>query len=121
MIMKIDIQTQNFSLTPAIKKHINRHCGTMIHHFSNRIINVHVHLSDINGIKKRGQDKRCLVHIELHKLPTIIIENTENDLYDAINKASHRAQRAVRKALERKQTRSRHIHMPALQAVPSNH
>ncbi len=117
--MKIDIQAQNFSLTPAIKKHINRHCGTMIHHFSNRIINVHVHLSDINGIKG-GKDKRCLVHIELHKLPTIIIENTENDLYDAINKASHRAQRAVRKALERKQTRSRHIHMPALHAIPSN-
>ncbi|HHL18252.1 MAG TPA: ribosome-associated translation inhibitor RaiA [Thiothrix sp.] len=111
--MKIDIQTQNFSLTPAIKKHINQHCGTMIHHFSNHIINVHIHLSDING-SKRGKDKRCLVHIELHRLPTIIIENTEHDLYNAINKASHRAQRAVRKALERKQTRERHSYTPAV-------
>ncbi len=114
--MKIDIQTQNFSLTPAIKKHIKQHCGTMIHHFSNHIINVHVHLSATNA-SKRGRDIRCLVHIELHRLPTIIIENTENDLYDVINKASHRAQRAVRKALERKQTRARHILMPALHAI----
>ena len=110
--MKIDIQTQNFSLTPAIKKHINQHCGTIIHYFHNNIINIHIHLSDTNA-GKGGKDKRCLIHIELHKLPTIIIEDTENNLYDAINKASHRAQRAVRKSLERKSTRARHINKPA--------
>jgi ribosomal subunit interface protein len=113
--MKIDIQTQNFSLTLAIEKHIRRHCGTMIHHFSNRIINVHIHLSNITN--KGEKNKRCLIHIELHSLPTIIIENTEINLYDAINKSSHRAQRTVRKALERKQTRARHIHKPALQMM----
>lgn len=110
--MKVDIQTQNFSLTPAIEQHIKRHCGAMIHHFSSSIINVHIHLSTTNG-NKSGKDKRCLVHITLHKLPTIIIEQTENDLYDSINKASHRAQRALRKALERKKTLTRHPHTPA--------
>ena len=106
--MKIDIQTQSFSLTDAIQEHVEQRLEAMIHHFGERILKIHAHLSDVNG-SKGGEDKRCLIHIELQKLPTVIIEDTEANLYSAIDNASHRAERAVRKTLERKQTLSRHV------------
>ncbi len=102
----IDIQAQNFTLTDAIKSHIEHKLEAMIHHFGDRIINVHVHLSDVNG-PKGGDDKHCLVHVELQKLPTVITEDSEENLYAAIDNCCHRAERAVRKTLERKQTLAR--------------
>ena len=106
--MKIDIQTQSFSLTDAIREHVEQRLEAMIHHFGERILNIHVHLSDVNGTKG-GEDKHCLLHIELQKLPTVIIEDTKENLYNAIDNTIHRAERAVRKTLERKQTLSRHV------------
>jgi len=102
----IDIQAQNFSLTDAIKTHTEQKLETMIHHYGDRIINVHVHLSDVNG-PKGGEDKHCLIHVELHKLSTVVIEDSEKNLYAAIDNCCHRAERSVRKALEKKQTLSR--------------
>ncbi len=102
----IDVQAQNFSLTDAIKSYTEQKLEAMIHHYGDRIINVHVHLSDENG-PKGGNDKHCLIHVELHKLPTVIIEDSEENLYSAIDNCCHRAERTVRKTLERKQTLSR--------------
>ena len=102
----IDIQAQNFSLTDAIKSHIEQKLEPMHSHFGDRIINTHVHLSDENG-PKGGPDKHCLIRVELQKLPTVVIEGTEENLYASIDNCCHRAERAVRKTLERKQTLAR--------------
>lgn len=102
----IDIQVQNFSLTEAMESHIKNKLEPMHHHFGDRILNTHVHLSDVNG-PKGGENKHCLIHVELQKLPTVVIEDTEESLYTAIDNCSHRAERAVRKTLERQQTLAR--------------
>jgi ribosomal subunit interface protein len=102
----IDIQAQNFSLTDAIKSHIEHKLEPIIHHYGDRIINIHVHLSDENG-PKGGNDKHCLIHVELQKLPTVVTEDFEENLYTAIDSCCHRAERAVRKSIERKQTLAR--------------
>ena len=102
----IDIQSQNFSVTEAIKTHTEEKLEPMIHHYGDRIINVHVHLSDENG-PKGGETKHCLIHVELQKMPTVVIEDSEENLYAAIDNCCHRAERAVRKAMEKRQTLSR--------------
>jgi len=102
----IDIQAQNFSLTEGIKTHIEEKLEPINQHFGEHISNIHVHISDDNG-PKGGDDKRCLLHIELLKLPTVIIEDNEEDLYTAIDNCCHRAERAVRKAIEKKLSRER--------------
>lgn len=102
----IDIQVQNFSLTEAIETHIKQKLESMHHHFGDRISSTHLHLSDVNG-PKGGVNKKCLIHVELQKLPTVIVEDTQENLYAAIDNSCSSAERAVRKALERQQTLAR--------------
>ncbi len=102
----IDIQVQNFSLTEAMESHIKTKLEPMHHHFGDRILSTHVHLSDVNG-PKGGENKKCLIHVELQKLPTVVVEDTEENLYTAIDNSCHGAERAVRKSLERQQTLAR--------------
>lgn len=102
----IDIQVQNFSLTEAMETHIKQKLEPMHHHFGDRILSTHVHLSDVNG-PKGGENKKCLIHVELQKLATVIVDDTEENLYTAIDSCCHSAERAVRKSLERQQTLAR--------------
>ncbi|WP_299879676.1 ribosome-associated translation inhibitor RaiA [uncultured Cocleimonas sp.] len=102
----IDIQSQNFSVTEAMRTHTEEKLEPMIHNYGDRIINVHVHLSDENG-PKGGEAQHCLIHVELQKMPTVVVEDSEENLYAAIDNCCHRAERAVRKAMEKRQTLSR--------------
>lgn len=104
----IEIQARNFTLTEAIESHTQEKLETMIHHYGDRILKVIVHMSDDNG-PKGGEDKHCHIHVEMKKLPTVVIEDSEDNLYTAIDKATHRAERAVRKSLEKVQTKARHV------------
>ena len=102
----IDIQVQNFSLTEAMETHIKLKLEPMQSNYGDRILSTHVHLSDVNG-PKGGENKKCLIHVELQKLPTVVVEDTEENLYTSIDNCCHSAERAVRKSLERQQTLAR--------------
>lgn len=102
----IDIQVQDFSLTEAMKAHIKQKLEPMHSNFGDRILSTHVHLSDVNG-PKGGENKKCLIHVELQKLPTVVVEDTQGSLYTSIDNSCHSAMRAVRKSLERQQTLAR--------------
>ena len=104
----IDVQARNFSLTEAISNHTHQKLESMLHHFGDKILKVIVHLSDDNG-PKGGVDKHCHIHVEMKKLPTVVIEDSEENLYTAIDNATHRAERAVRKTVEKVQTKARHV------------
>ncbi len=104
----IDVQARNFSLTDAIDTHTRQKLEHMLHNFGDRILKIIVHLSDDNG-PKGGEDKHCHIHVEMKKLQTVVIEDSEENLYTAIDNATHRAERAVRKAIEKVQTKARHV------------
>jgi len=109
----IDIQARNFTLTEAIENHIREKLEPMIQHFGDRILFVEVHLSDDNG-PKGGIDKHCHIHVGMKKLPTVVIEDSEENMYAAIDIAAHRAERAVRKTIEKVQTKARHVDKAAI-------
>ncbi|MFC1689756.1 HPF/RaiA family ribosome-associated protein, partial [Pseudomonadota bacterium] len=60
-----------------------------------------VRLSDING-PRGGVDKCCRLQVVLEGLPPVVIEDTETDMYVAIDRAANRAGRTVRKRLTRR-------------------
>jgi ribosome-associated translation inhibitor RaiA len=69
-------------------------------------------LSDING-PRGGVDKHCHLQVVLKGLPDVVIEDTEADMYVAINRAVDRAGRTVVRKINRqhtllKQGRSQH-------------
>jgi len=101
--MQIKIQARNFSLTRAMRMYIERRLGFALSTCYRQVNRILVRLSDING-PRGGNDKRC--HLEVI-LPgqAVVVEDTEADLYVAINRASSRAGRTVMRQLRRR----RHI------------
>ena len=115
--MQIEIQARNFSLTRAMRAHIERRLAFTLSTCYRHVRHILVRLSDING-PRGGNDKRC--HLEVI-LPgqAVVVEDTEADLYVAINRASSRAGRTVMRQLRRR----RHINRsrtPADRALSEN-
>jgi ribosomal subunit interface protein len=102
IVMQTHIQSRGFNLTEALREYTLRRLRYAVSFASDRIRRVTVQLSDING-PRGGADKRCQLVVTMEKLPSVIIEDTENDLYAAIDRATERAARSVARNLERKQ------------------
>lgn len=107
--MQISIQAQNFSLTKALRGHVERRVAAALNTRGGHIQQVMVRLFDING-PRGGEDKCCRIKIELPKLPDVVIENISANLYCAIDRAAYRAGRTVRKRLARMRDKCRINH-----------
>ena len=109
--MQIDIQARQFSLTDALRSHAERRLRFALTCCDDHIHRVAMRLSDING-PRGGADKRCHLQVVLAGLPDVVIEDTEADLYVAIDRATDRAGRTVgrRLARQRDTTRSSGLH-----------
>lgn len=98
--MQMDIQSQGFSLTQGIRDYVMKRLAYTLAHGDAAITRIIVRLSDING-PRGGDDKRCLVEIRLKAASTVVIEDTEGDLYVAIDRAAERAGRTLGRRLAR--------------------
>ena len=98
--MRIDIQTSGFILTDGLRGHAERRLQFALSWANHDVRKVAVRLSDING-PRGGNDKRCQIQIRLAGGQDVVIEDTEADLYVAIDRAADRADRAVARRLER--------------------
>jgi putative sigma-54 modulation protein len=104
--MQIDIQARDFSLTKALRNHVERRLGFALSTRYDRIKRILVRLSDING-PRGGNDKRCQLHVVMTGQADVIIEDTQANLYAAINRAADRASRAVTRKLVRLRNNNR--------------
>lgn len=103
--MQIEIQARNFSLTQALRNHVERRLdfALSIHH--EHIQRIAVRLSDING-PRGGNDKCCQIQVVLPQLTDVIVEDTESNLYTAIDRAADRASRTVARRLARQRDKT---------------
>jgi ribosomal subunit interface protein len=101
--MQINIQARNFTLTDALRNHIQRRLRFALIQHDDHIQRVEVRVSDING-PRGGEDKRCHIQVTLEQLPDMVIEDTASDLYVAINRAASRASRTLSRRLSRQRT-----------------
>ncbi len=98
--MRIEIHTRDFSLTEALRAHVERRFQFAMNRFRDQVLCVSVRLSDING-PRGGVDKHCQVQLLLRGLPEIVIKDTEADLYVAVDRAAGRAGRTLGRNLQR--------------------
>jgi ribosome hibernation promoting factor len=98
--MRIDIKASRFELTDGLREHTERRLQFALGWASLNVRKVVVRLSDING-PRGGSDKRCRIQISIARAQDVVIEDTECDLYVAIDRAADRAGRAVERRLER--------------------
>ena len=92
--MKVDVHAQGFPLTTALTEHTERRLRFALKHAAERVQHVTVRLADING-PRGGVDKKCSVHIVMRGIPDIVTEDSESDMYIAINRAIDRGGRTV--------------------------
>ncbi len=105
--MQIDIQSRGFTLTDALLSYSQRRILFALTYCSGHINRVVIRLSDING-PRGGADKRCHVQIMLAGIPDVVVEDTEVDLYAAIDSAVDRARRTVVRKVDRQLTLLKH-------------
>jgi putative sigma-54 modulation protein len=98
--MRIDIQARGFELTAGLRDHTVRRLHFAFSWASGGVRRIIVRLSDING-PRGGNDKRCRIQIPLAGGQDVVIEDTEADLYVAIDCAANRAERTVARRLQR--------------------
>ena len=115
--MHIAIQARGFPLTEALKSHVVKRLGYTFSRASDRVRRVHVRLSDLNG-PRGGVDKRCHVEVRLDRLPVVVVEDVQSDMYTAINRAASRAARTVMRHLTLQNSRRRY--RSSSQAQPRN-
>ncbi len=113
--MRINIQALGFDLTDALREHTQRRLRFALSWASQDVRKLTVRLSDVNG-PRGGSDKRCRIRIPLPGTRGLVIEDTEADLYIAIDRAAERAERAVARRLERLRER-RHDGLDAATAA----
>lgn len=105
--MRIEIQASGFKLTDGLREHTERRLRFALSWAVHDVRKVVVRLSDING-PRGGNDKRCYIQVPLPHKPDVVIEDTESDLYVAIDRAVERAERSVARRLDR-QREHQHI------------
>jgi ribosomal subunit interface protein len=98
--MQLDIQTNGFSLTEGLKSYTTRRMQFALSRNDSQITRASVWLAAING-PRGGIDKRCQIALKLVGNHSIVIEDTETDLYIAIDRASERCMRSLARSLER--------------------
>lgn len=98
--MLIDIRTTGFELTPGLREHTERRLAFALDRARYDVRKIAVRLSDING-PRGGLDKRCRIQIALSGRQDVVIEDTESDLYVAIDRAIDRSSRSVARQLGR--------------------
>lgn len=109
--MQIEIQAREFTLTEALGTYIKRRINFVLSSRYEQIKRIRVCVSDING-PRGGVDKSCRIQICLPLLRDIVIEDTESNLYVAIDRAADRAGRTVNRRLSRLQKKNRKLFIP---------
>jgi len=114
--MQINIQARGFELTDGLHEHTARRLQFALGWAGHQLRKVSVRLSDENG-PRGGKDKRCRIRIDFPGAQDVVIEDTEADLYVAIDRAADRAGRSVARRLERQRD---HRHGPLPEIDPND-
>lgn len=98
--MRVDIRARQFSLTDALRDHVEKKLETAVGHQKEHIADVTVQLSDENG-PKGGDDKHA--HITAMVLgKAVVIDERNANMYAAIDGAMDRLAEGVRRTVDKK-------------------
>ncbi len=98
--MKINIQARGFEVADSLREHTERHLRFALGWADDHLRQVSVRLSSQSG-PRAGKNQRCLIQIDFPGAQDVVIEDIEDDIYVAIDRAADRAGRSVARQLER--------------------
>lgn len=90
-------------LDVAERESIRRKLGRKLGKFADDIERTSVRIEDVNG-PRGGVDKLCRIKVVMSGMPSVVAEDQDHELRTAIDGALARAERAVRRAVEKRKT-----------------
>lgn len=96
--MNIDIQAGKIELDKAIEMHIQRKLNLGLSKVHSHIESVQISLSDVAGMEDVSK-KHCEVKFSFFNMADLVIEETQTDLYCAIDRAVQKSSRAIARKL----------------------
>ena len=93
------------ALNPEDRAYVRRKLGTKLGKFVRSIERVSVRVEDVNG-PRGGVDTACRIKVVLSGLPSVVVEERNASLQAAIDRALSRTERAVRRSVQRRRTKS---------------
>jgi len=85
--MNIQIHAKDFSLTEALRAHVTRRLAYALNHGQDVVSRTSVRLTDVNGLRG-GVDKSCAIEVRMKGAADLIVEDVQDDIYVAIDRAS---------------------------------
>jgi putative sigma-54 modulation protein len=104
--MLIDTRAIDFTLTDAIRRHVEARVEAALGPLSRWVIRVTARLEDINA-DRGGIDKRCRLVVAVRRHGVVVAEATHADLYTAVDEAAARIRRSATRAVMRHVPRGR--------------
>jgi CBS-domain-containing membrane protein len=95
------IRVVGASLSERSKEDVRRKLGTKLGKFADSIERVSVRVKDVNG-PRGGVDQLCRIKVVLSELPSVVFDYQDTSAEVAVNGAIDGAERAVRRALQRR-------------------
>lgn len=99
--MRTFIRARGFELTDALRSQVEKKLAMALGHLEDEIRQVRVQLGDNNG-PRGGIDKTCQLVVTVIGQPTIVVLDTQADLYLAIDRAARRAGHNLERQLARR-------------------
>ncbi len=98
--MQIEVIGVHLDVTASLEAYVKNRIDLSLDRFEDRIVSVTVRLNDISGPHGPGT-KRCHMEVHLQHREIAIVEQDHEDIYTAVDKASHRLKRTVRRHINR--------------------
>jgi putative sigma-54 modulation protein len=99
--MQIQIYSNDFDVTDGLREHVSKRLAYALNHGRDMISRIVVRLDDVNG-PKGGVDKCCSIELRLRGRSCITIDDTQADLYIAIDRAAERTGRTLDRRIARR-------------------
>jgi ribosome-associated translation inhibitor RaiA len=104
--MLIDTRAIGFSLTDAIRGHVESRVETALGPIAGWVLNVTARVEDVNA-DRGGIDRRCGLVASLRGRGVVVAEALDTDLYVAVHEAAGRLRRAAVRAIAKPMARDR--------------
>jgi ribosomal subunit interface protein len=98
--MNLDVRIHKTDLAEALRDYIERRLRFALGRVGGSVERVTARVADLNG-PRGGQDKRCTISAAVSPAGIVVVEETDSDLYAAINRAAERAGRTILRHLQR--------------------
>ena len=107
--MQIQINTNHtIEGSEALSAHIRGVVETSLSHLTSQITRVEVHVTDENGSKAEGNDKRCVMEARLDGRQPSAVTHHAATVHDAVNGAADKLAHLIDHTLGRLQHERRH-------------